>query len=260
MKKYIFILSAFVAAIVLPGCEKEFNGLVESGESIYKITDVNSFSEVNYGLQDSTIQLWIQLKNDNDVTSVICEILDPDGDELKGSPVNLAKSEGKYASVYTVSYADIVGLYTINYFITDAASGTKLAASHYFNYDNGQANVAPVVSNLVALDTVALDPEDSTYISLTLDVTDENGLNDIKSVFFNSYKPDGTITGASPILLFDDGKFSEHGDMTANDGSYSRIVVMPPTGVVKGTYRWEFQAIDRRGLLSEKIIHNLVVK
>jgi hypothetical protein len=258
MKKYIFTLSAILLVVLLPGCEKEFDGLVDTGESTYKIAGINSFNEVNYGLQDSTVRLWIQLENDNDVSSVSCSLLDPDGEELEGSPVTLVKSEGRYSGGYTFSYSDIIGQYTINYYVTDNASGTKLAASHYFNYDNGQANIAPVLTNLVFKDTVNIG-ESFTF---TIIPTDANGSSDIIAVYFELTRPNGTKVEESPgdtfFAMHDDGNMN-YGDATANDGIYSFKNYFLE-GSLTGTWKFEFQAIDRRGLTSEKIIHNLVVK
>jgi len=57
--------------------------------------------------------------------------------------------------------------------------------------------------------------------------------------------------------MFDDGNNGSDGDLIAGDGIYSIIIRLPPTGVTKGTYRWEFQARDRAGKSSNKIIHTL---
>ena len=59
--------------------------------------------------------------------------------------------------------------------------------------------------------------------------------------------------------MYDDGN-PVHGDAIAGDGIYSQIISLPPTGVTKGTYRWEFQAQDREKKTSNIIIHNIVVK
>lgn len=117
--------------------------------------------------------------------------------------------------------------------------------------------VAPVISNLVAPDTVTIGG-DTTKIFLSVTVSDENGLSDINSVYFNSYiPPDGHPSSANPIKMYDDGT---HGDQKAGDGIYSTYVVLPPTGVPHGTFRWEFFAQDKNGLLSNKISHNIVVQ
>jgi len=57
--------------------------------------------------------------------------------------------------------------------------------------------------------------------------------------------------------MFDDGT---NGDVTAGDGTYSRIVILPPVGVTKGTFRWEFQAIDRSGESSNIIDHFVLIQ
>jgi hypothetical protein len=259
MKKHILTLSAFLLVILFTGCEKDFNGPVEPGVSTYKVILVNNFTEVNYGLQDSTIHLWIQLENDKDVTSAYCTITGPDGKSPAKSNINLTKKNSRYSGEYTLKYSDIVGQYTVKYYINDAISGTKLAAAHYFEYDNGQANIAPVLSDISAPDTVTLDPEAATPFILTVKVSDANGKGDIASVIFNTYKPSGGITSASPIEMFDDGS-AAHGDATADDGIYSRGISLPSSGVELGTYKFEFIAKDRRGLESIKLIHNIVVK
>ena len=97
---------------------------------------------------------------------------------------------------------------------------------------------------------------DTTVSLITVKAADENGLSDIKTVSFISHKPDSTTNG--PFYLLDDGEdFS--GDQVAGDGIYSIIIKVLPSNI-KGTYRFEFQAEDRRGALSNIIKHNVVIK
>jgi hypothetical protein len=56
--------------------------------------------------------------------------------------------------------------------------------------------------------------------------------------------------------MFDDGVSG--GDTVANDGIYSLRVSLPPT-TVTGTYRFEFQAVDRSAASSNIIVHRLTV-
>jgi hypothetical protein len=151
------------------------------------------------------------------------------------------------------------GKYTIQYYLINSNNNTELVAEHNFTYNNNLADAAPVVSNLVAPDTVSLNTGLTTDINLSIQVADSNGLNDIDIVFFNSFLPNGNASSNNPFIMFDDGK-PEHGDAVAGDGIYSLIVSLPPTGVTKGTYRWEFQARDRGKKTSNIIIHNIVVK
>ncbi|MEJ5305597.1 MAG: choice-of-anchor X domain-containing protein [Ignavibacteria bacterium] len=120
-------------------------------------------------------------------------------------------------------------------------------------------NVPPIVRNLQAPSVLNLHPTDTLKIILSIEAYDPDGREDIKSVFFNSFLPDGSPSRSNPIYLFDDGNYQANGDQQANDGIYSRIIILPPN-TPKGTYRFEFQAIDKKNESSNIISHNLVVQ
>ena len=87
---------------------------------------------------------------------------------------------------------------------------------------------------------------------LKTEVTD-----DILEVYFIVYRPDGTTNG-NKIQLFDDGD-SENGDVTAGDGIYSRLIQVDQSNQ-KGTYRFDFQAEDRLGALSNIVNHIVLIQ
>lgn len=120
-------------------------------------------------------------------------------------------------------------------------------------------NIPPIIRNLQAPDTMILHSTDTLKIYLGLEVYDPDGYSDIKSVFFNSYLPDGSSSRNNPIYLFDDGNLQLNGDLVAKDGIFSRIIILPPN-TTKGTYRFDFQAIDKKDESSNIISHNLVVR
>lgn len=120
-------------------------------------------------------------------------------------------------------------------------------------------NVPPIVRNLQAPSVLNLHPTDTLKIILSIEAYDPDGREDIKSVFFNSFLPDGSPSRSNPIYLYDDGNYQANGDQQANDGIYSRIIILPPN-TPKGTYRFEFQAIDKKNESSNIISHNLVVQ
>lgn len=120
-------------------------------------------------------------------------------------------------------------------------------------------NVPPIVRNLQAPSILNLHPTDTLKIILSIEAYDPDGREDIKSVFFNSFLPDGSPSRSNPIYLYDDGNYQANGDQQANDGIYSRIIILPPN-TPKGTYRFEFQAIDKKNESSNIISHNLVVQ
>ncbi len=125
----------------------------------------------------------------------------------------------------------------------------------------------PVLSNLTAPDTVSRSA--GKPIVLSIQVTDPQGLSDIKSVHFNTTKPDGTPADGNPFFMYDDGDKENHGDETAGDGIYSLIIIITPQNA-KGEYRFDFmaedyswgigtcyfrfQAVDKKGLKSDPIV------
>ncbi|GEM_PF-1041348 len=119
-------------------------------------------------------------------------------------------------------------------------------------------NKPPIISNLIAPDTLNLST-DTLKIIISIRAIDYDGKEDIQSVFFNSYLPDGSPSRSNPILMYDDGNLIVNGDQIANDGIYSRIIILPPN-TTKGKYRFEFQAIDKKNARSNIINHFIVVK
>lgn len=120
-------------------------------------------------------------------------------------------------------------------------------------------NRPPVLSNLMAPDTVRIDPNQVTKILITVDVHDPQGLSDIDFVRFRSFLPNGNEAQDSPFELSDDGNATVTGDETAGDGTYSITINLPPTGVQPGDFRFVFQAKDKSDLLSNVIEHIMTV-
>ena len=128
----------------------------------------------------------------------------------------------------------------------------------------------PVLSDLVAPDTVSRSAAEP--IPLSVRVSDPQGLDDVKSVYFNTTKPDGTPASGNPFLMYDDGN-EAHGDETAGDGIYSLLVTITSQNE-KGVYRFDFvaedyswglgecffrfQAQDRKGLRSDAVVGEVV--
>jgi len=117
-----------------------------------------------------------------------------------------------------------------------------------------QINYPPVLSNVIAPDTVVLGTVVKTLF-ISVDVTDPQGLVDIKKVYFNSTKPDSTPALDNPFIMYDDGS---NGDITPNDGTYSLDVEIT-TEAQKGIYRFDFYAEDYSGAVSESLLHFLTV-
>lgn len=264
MKK-IFLL--ILPALILFSCEKDFTGIIDPELSDYQLSSINQVDSFIFSPNDSLITFNANFRSTDGIQSVSIDIISSAKSKLNQQPVVLLDNgnsgngdqragDGIFSGRFAFSRVFPNGVYTVKYYITDTNQKTKLIAQQNFNYNNGQDNVAPVISNLVAPAAVPIGI-DTSYLVITLDVTDENSLIDIDFVFFNSYLPDGSASSANPIEMYDD---ETNGDETAGDGTYTATVTLPPAGVTKGMYRWEFQARDRGELLSNKIIHNIEIQ
>lgn len=126
-------------------------------------------------------------------------------------------------------------------------------------------NRPPVLSNLIAPDTVRL-ANVNQFILLQIKATDPDGQTDIRKVFFNSFRPDGTPSSGNPFEMYDDGGAViiiapdiRSGDLVKGDGVYSLTIILAPNTPL-GTYRFEFQAIDRSNATSDIVPHHLLVR
>ena len=118
-------------------------------------------------------------------------------------------------------------------------------------------DVAPVIVSISADSVISRSDAEYMYIKVT--VSDRNGLENIRRVYFNSFLPDGTASSNNPFLLSDNGLNTEpFFDEAAGDGIYSRVVEVP-TDASLGEYRFEFQAEDWTFLKSQKVTHILTV-
>lgn len=263
MKKYFLL----VTILFIAGCEKKFDGIIETKNLSYDVIGISAFETKTYTPLDSLIQLNVFLKSSENIKAVFADVYSPSSNKLNSEPIilfddgnsehgDIGGGDNIFSNKFPLSEYDLNGNYKIYYYITDKSDITNLIGVHSFNYDNSQDNLAPIISNLSAPDTAVIGTED-TLIKISLQADDPNGKDDIELVFFNSFiPPDGHASSGNPFTLFDDGSI-DHGDDVANDGIYSVIIVLPapPVQVPKGQYRWEFQARDRGKKLSEKIIH-----
>ena len=266
MKKYIFIL----LSLLIWGCQKNFNSVVDPSQPVNKNISVMTNNSFSYSIPDSSIQISIMLSDTTNVSSFSCDIFGPGNSAINSSPIILNFSNFLgipntslvikglfYRSLFPMSQNFPSGNYQIKYYLTDYNGNTFTVAMNSFSYNNGLNSPAPVISNLVCPDTAKIgQANDTLFVSVF--VQDSIGLWDVASVFFNSFiPPNGQASSTNPIPLHDDGTY---GDKVAGDGVYSSYIILPPSGVTKGTYRFEFQAKSFSGKLSNKIIHNIVIE
>ncbi len=260
MKKYIL----FFLPLIFWGCQKDYNTIIDPEPVAYQVISISTGETFSYSPSDSLINIGITLKKASDINSVSCDIIGPDNSTINGSPIVLNEVKvltdsgfNTYSVSFPMSKYYPSGTYQIKFYVTDINGNTETVSMHSLQYSNGQNNPAPVISNLICPDSAKIGTQSDTLF-VSVQVQDSVGLWDVASVFFNSFiPPDGHASSQNPIPLHDDGTY---GDKLAGDGIYSSYIILPPQGVTKGTYRFEFQAKNFGGKLSNKIIHNVVIQ
>lgn len=275
MRKYFSVRSQLLAGIaillfaILPGCEKDFGEIIDVSTADYQVTGTSSFDSFTYVVGDSSITIFLILNSSDNVTRIFCDVIASDGNKINSNPVvlldngNVANGDqtardNRFTNFFALSQQNPVGAYIINYYVVDNLSITKRVAVQKFNYDNGQTNVAPVISNLILPDSIAK----GIPFNFSVTVNDANGLIDIdkqNGVFFILYRPDSTLVPASPFFMHDDGN-PVFGDDTADDGIFSfRNSFLDDSTTQTGNWKFIFQARDRGGLLSNILEKFLIV-
>jgi len=267
MKKLILLL----IPILLGGCKKDFNNIVETQPTNFQIVRISTPSQFTYAPYDSLMTVNITLNTSANVKSVSVNLYDPDGNIKNNSGIQLfdngntdkngdtVKGDNTYSNKVPLSHYYPKGTYEIDYYVTDLSGNTKLAAIHSFVFDNGQANAAPVISKLVMPDSVSIG---ESFI-FTVTASDSNGLNDIAYVDFQLYRPDGSQVkdnnGSALFFMQDNGDYLHFGDNVAGDGVFSYKNSFA-SNAPSGSWKFVFQAKDKSGLLSNIITHNIIVK
>jgi len=136
----------------------------------------------------------------------------------------------------------------------DAANSESPALVGSVNVKRRGLNFPPVVSSLSAPQTISRNRVPNTYV-LSIQAADPNCFTDLRRVFFNTFLPNGNASSGNPFTMRDDGK---EGDALAGDARYSLTIQITPQNAA-GIYRFEFQAEDKKGALSNKIIQTISV-
>lgn len=168
---------------------------------------------------------------------------------------DLSPSDGSYNGAVTITIdRNEIGNYTVEFFATDRSGLTSNAVQKRLIVVR-QQNSPPVISKLVAPDTVQLPQTGSVVFLMAVDATDPQGLSDIAEVFFRS------LDSSDPnrkFLMKDDGNTPTSGDEVQGDGTYSIKIELASTNN-PGNFRFEFQATDKAGTASNTILHPLTV-
>ncbi len=266
MKKFALL---FLLPVLFWGCEKTYDSVINPKQTnTIQVTNIAPVDSIDYLISDSVLTFAVTFNSTDQVQSAYFNIIKPDGTQLNSSSIILyndgdisahgdsSGSDNTFSNKFTMSNSYINGVYLIKYYVEDIYGTTNYISAQNYVFDNGKDKFPPVLSNLDMPDSVSTG---QTFVFSVMAV-DSNGYDDIESVYYELYKPDGTqVTNSNGVYqfpLYDNGETSTNGDVTANDSTYTVILTFP-TGQPTGSWRFEFQAIDRTNLLSNKIIQNV---
>ena len=246
--------------LLIWGCEQTYDNLIDTSTENYQVNLIAGVKDtVDLKVPgDSLLNLRLIFTPQSVVNKTYFSIIASDFTQVNSSPIEMVEIlDNVFENEFILTSENPNGIYTIKFSVTDFNGSNKQVAVSNFYFNNGQDNLPPVISNsVVEPDTVVVTLP--TVLFTSVEAMDPNGSSDILEVYFIVYRPDGT-TNNNKILLFDDGNVAENGDVTAGDGIYSRLIQVDQSNQ-KGTYRFEFQAEDRSGALSNIINHYVLIQ
>ncbi len=280
MRNYKFYLILLIFGGFFSSCEKKDDSVIDPVLSFPSILSAsvspNTYDTISInGVVKATVTSILPVTSvsaiiKNPLNAVVATItLKDDG----AAPDSVA-GDGNFTGRMNFSLScKLVGGYTVGIIATNNSG----LSSNQFNVTfslSSSFNNRPVLTNVVMPDSLRRPSgtgDDSVIVSEIFAMpTDPDGLCDVESVFFYSFKPDGSISNqGNPIPLYDDGNEGLHCDAVAGDATFSvciKIVNNPHdpfyTGPPQlGLYTFRFNAQDRGTppLLSDTLIKHIFV-
>ncbi|MCK5738368.1 hypothetical protein KAH55_04270 [bacterium] len=204
-----------------------------------------------------------------DILEVVCDVFAPEEANLPtltlrmqddGNGPDVIAADGVYTATLSSNIpGGRVGIYSFRFKATDTAGNVSVPVV-VTNSVSDAANEPPVLTALAAPDTLQLESNAVVVITMAVTVTDPQGLDDLRVVYFNSFlPPDGRASSGNPFNMNDNGNEALYGDVTAGDGIYSIKINLPP-GSGTGNYTFVFEAEDYSGAHSNQITHVVTVE
>lgn len=260
MKQLLIIVFFFLTVV---GCDQVEDGIIDPKSDSFIVEVLTAPSEVEYSGGNTIVNTSLSFSSSEDLERVWLNVNSVDGTIEIARNLEMTSPDKNNPRTFSASFNMIEEnpsiMYTIEYFISTTVQAEIKIASHNFEYNNLQDNFAPVISNPLFYyddeEPMLRDIlENNKPFIFSIDVSDENGLSDIDSVYTDFYSPNNP--SAVRVLMYDDGN-EEHGDLIAGDGIFSFKNIFLNAD---GERKFEFWARDRAGALSNMITHNVVVR
>ena len=253
-----------MGALFLYSCEKDSTEVIDPTYSAPSISNatitpdtVNTTSaspQVNFTVSAS-------VTSNNTISSVTASVFNPNN-EAAGEFSLTSNGNGTYSA--NISLSGIQCLLVGNYKVQLVAEDSQGLFSNVIILSlpvRNTANQPPVVSGLIAPDTVFIPATGENVYVLSVLINDPDGYCDLQRVEFSSFRPDGTQTNnGNPFPMFDDGNIEQHGDTIAMDSRFSEKIRVPSTNNITGYFTFKYKAVDRSGVSSAELVDSILVR
>ncbi len=195
-----------------------------------------------------TTSIDVNTNDGSSIKTVTCTVINSERDPIGQFNMTGNSTGDSYTTTVNITNIEclLVGNYTVEY-IAENNSGLF---SNLITSPLKVINIAdfpPVIVSTNLPDSVVRPvPGDSTLLSITINVTDPDGLCDLKDASFVTVRPNGVTLPAIPMFTNGNGEF-----IFAAYVGYST----DPTSY--GYFKYTFTARDRSDLLSNPVIDSI---
>ena len=269
MKSFKIVPLILFTSLFINSCEIVQHDVVDAGSADFQLISVSVPDSFTYLSTDTNFPISVELSSselvegvyydlyssDKQQTYVILTSLHDDGLAVSGDK---KANDNIYTALVEMEQSIPTGKYLIElsaqYLVFGEVKSMSLAKA-YFDYNSGVANQPPVISNVTIPSSVNVGVE----FIFSLQADDPNGLADVKEVYYELFRPDGSqVTNSNGIKqfpLYDNGDSSGNGDQVSGDGIYTNKLIFPNSNPPqqKGDWRFKFRAVDNAGENSNEI-------
>ncbi len=268
--KYIKSLSIITVIIVIAAffasCEKQDSSIIDPVLTFPKILGTAITPSV-YDTSNVNGVAWAEVTSDEPAAKVTVTVKNPLGTqvgvyELKDDGVapDTTAGDGRFTGRITFSLScRLTGTYQGSFIAQNQSGLNSSNINTPFDIVNTHSQ-KPVVSNIISPDSLQRPVSGLTTVFLRVTAFDPDGLCDIGSVYFNTFKPNGQPSTGNPFFMYDDGDTLGHCDAVPGDGNYSLCINIAPTNDT-GLYTFKYTARDRANpnLVSDTLTHTIYV-
>src|SRR4030067_2613466 len=155
MRKYFSVRSrlkegiAILLFAILSGCEKDFDEIIDVSNDNYQVISITGIKDTIdlKNPPDSLLNLSITFSTESQVNKVFFDIHASDNTTLSSTPVQMVSvGDNTFEKQFILRSNNPIGNYSIKFSATGFTGVNKQVAVGNFYFNNGQDNVAPVIS------------------------------------------------------------------------------------------------------------------